>query len=341
MWTAELLGTGEYVGFIGLQHVPFEAAFTPAVELGWRLRASMWGRGLATEGARGTAAFGFDALGLTEIVAMARADNLPSVRVMQRLGMSHTTADDFDLQGPFDRPDRFTLYRLPASAYLSTVGPHSVPRRRRSYIVGGEAVTGRMIGMDASETLFEAQSALQQEADAVDAEFGLTGLLASVGEPIRVGSSALGLMVWRDLDITVKCPDLPVEPVAAIGARLAADQRVQQVLFRNDTGRWNSDPAYPDGLYLGLKCRTDAGADWKIDIWFVDRPDRQPDLTHLRTLSPRLTPETRLAILTIKSAWADRPEYGRSVQSFDIYSAVLDAHVRTVQGFGEWLASRP
>lgn len=112
LWAAELLDTGEYVGFIGLQHVPFEAAFTPAVELGWRLRTSMWGRGLATEGARGAAEFAFDALGLREIVAMARADNLASVRVMRRLGMIHDPADDFDLQGPFDRPHRFTLYRL-------------------------------------------------------------------------------------------------------------------------------------------------------------------------------------------------------------------------------------
>jgi hypothetical protein len=198
-----------------------------------------------------------------------------------------------------------------------------------------------MMGMDASATLFQAQSALQREADAVDADLGLAGLLATVGEPVRVGSSALELMVWRDLDITVKCPTLAVEPVAAIGARLAADRRVQQVLFRNDTARWNSDPAYPDGLYLGLKCRTDAGADWSIDIWFVDRPDRQPDLTHIGTLPPRLTPEMRLAILTIKSAWAGRPEYGRSVRGFDIYSAVLDGHVRTVQAFDEWLSARP
>jgi hypothetical protein len=198
-----------------------------------------------------------------------------------------------------------------------------------------------MIGMEAPVTVVQAQNALQKEADAVDADLGLTGLLATVGEPVRVGSSALGLMVRRDLDITVKCPTLAVEPVAAIGARLAADHRVRQVVFRNDTGPWNSDPAYPDGLYLGLKCRTEAGADWTIDVWFVDRPDRQPDLTHLRTLPPRLTPETRLAILTIKSAWAARPEYGRSVRSFDIYSAVLDAQVRTVHGFDEWLSSRP
>lgn len=112
LWTAELLDGGGYVGFIGLQNVPFEASFTPAIELGWRLRTSMWGRGLATEGARGAAAFAFNELGVDEIVAMARADNLPSVRVMQRLGMTHDPSDDFELQGPFDEPHAFALYRL-------------------------------------------------------------------------------------------------------------------------------------------------------------------------------------------------------------------------------------
>lgn len=194
--------------------------------------------------------------------------------------------------------------------------------------------------MDTSASLFQAQSALQAEADAVDAGLGLTELLKSVGAPVRVGSSALGLMAWRDLDITVKCSTLSVEPVAATGARLAADRRVRQVVLRNDTGRWNTDPAYPDGLYLGLKCRTDEGADWTIDIWFVDQPERQPDLTHLRTLAPRLTTDSRQAILMIKSEWAGRPEYGKSVSSFDIYSAVLDGNVRTTQGFDEWLANR-
>jgi hypothetical protein len=66
-------------------------------------------------------------------------------------------------------------------------------------------------------------------------------------------------MVWRDLDITVICPTLESEAAAPIGARLAVHPRVRQVLFRNDTGAWNTDPTYPDGLYLGLKYRTPAG----------------------------------------------------------------------------------
>ncbi|WP_326763586.1 hypothetical protein OG978_02460 [Streptomyces sp. NBC_01591] len=71
---------------------------------------------------------------------------------------------------------------------------------------------------------------------------------------------------------------------------------------------------------------------------FVDEPDRQPDLAHLKTLSPRLTPETHAAITGIKQAWADRAEYGRSVKSVDIYRSVLDDRVRTPEQFDEWRA---
>ena len=62
-----------FIGFIGLQPIPFEAHFTPAVEVGWRLARGHWGRGYAPEGARAAVDFGFDELGLDEIVSMTTA----------------------------------------------------------------------------------------------------------------------------------------------------------------------------------------------------------------------------------------------------------------------------
>lgn len=147
-------------------------------------------------------------------------------------------------------------------------------------------------------------------------------------------------MVWRDLDFTVICSELDAECVATIGARLAVHPRIQQVLIRDDTGSWNTDPTYPDGLYLGLRYRSPGGSDWKLDIWFVDDPDHQPDLSHLRNLTAQLTPGKRGAILLIKSWWACRPEYGTTVRSVDIYSAVLDDGVRDADQFDQWLATR-
>ena len=103
--------------------------------------------------------------------------------------------------------------------------------------------------------------------------------------------------------MTVVCPRLDVDAVVKVGSRLALHPRIREVVFRNDTGAWNTNtnPTYPDGLYLGLSYRSARGDDWKSDIWFVDEPDRQPDLGHIRTLPSQLTDETRLAILRVKS----------------------------------------
>lgn len=193
---------------------------------------------------------------------------------------------------------------------------------------------------DLASELLRQQDALQAEARSVEVDLRVEELLGPVGEVFRVGSAALGLMVWRDLDLTVVCTELAVEPVAAIGARLAEHPRVRRVEFRNDTGHWNTDPRYPDGLYLGVGYRSPTGIDWKLDIWFVDEPDRQPDPAHVRWIPEQLTPEIRAAILNIKSAWAPRPEYGESVKSFDIYTAVLKDGVRTREEFQAWLANR-
>lgn len=176
------------------------------------------------------------------------------------------------------------------------------------------------------------QQRLETEASDLRAELGLDAILGAVGEPVVVGSAALGLMTWRDLDVTVVCEQLDLAAVLDIAHRIGMLPEVSQVRFRNDTGRWNTDPSYPDGLYLGIEC-TRSGEAWNLDIWFVDEPDRQPDLAHLSTLAPRLDDEARVAILTIKDAWCRSPRYGSEVTSHQIYEAVLDHGVRTPDEF--------
>jgi hypothetical protein len=190
------------------------------------------------------------------------------------------------------------------------------------------------------DELLRRQDDLQAEAATVRQDLGLDQRLSTLGEVVPVGSAALGLMVWRDLDLTVVCRRLDTDAVAAAGALLAGHPRVREVRFIDDTGDWNADPTYPDGLYLGLQCRSLVGEIWKVDIWFVDDPDRQPDLAHVRDLPKRLTAETRAAILGVKDAWAGRPEYRREVRSWDIYTAVLDHGVRTPAQFEAWLGRR-
>ncbi|WP_119303627.1 GNAT family N-acetyltransferase [Dongia deserti] len=113
-WAAELKETGAFIGFIGLSYISFEAHFTPAVEVGWRLASAYWGRGYATEGARASLEAAFTRLALDEIVSITVPANTRSRRVMERIGMTHDPADDFDHPRlAQDHPlRRHVLYRI-------------------------------------------------------------------------------------------------------------------------------------------------------------------------------------------------------------------------------------
>ncbi len=119
LWAVEVAGGTPFIGFVGLSVPRYETPFTPCVEIGWRLAASHWGRGYASEAARGALACGFDHLGLAEIVSFTTEANARSRRVMERLGMRRDPADDFD--HPLLAADhplrRHVLYRLSKSAW--------------------------------------------------------------------------------------------------------------------------------------------------------------------------------------------------------------------------------
>lgn len=113
-FAVELLETGSFIGFIGLSIPAFDAHFTPAVEIGWRLGLEYWGKGLATEGAGAAVNYGIEKLCLESIVSFTVPVNLRSRRVMEKLGMTHDPRDDFDHPVlPAGHPlRRHVLYRL-------------------------------------------------------------------------------------------------------------------------------------------------------------------------------------------------------------------------------------
>lgn len=87
LWAAERRDTGEFVGFVGLAWASFEAWFTPAVEVGWRLARRHWGHGFATEGGRAALGYAFDVLGVPQVASFTAVRNVRSWRVMERLAM--------------------------------------------------------------------------------------------------------------------------------------------------------------------------------------------------------------------------------------------------------------
>jgi RimJ/RimL family protein N-acetyltransferase len=113
-WVVEIPGVVSYIGVVGLAVVHYQAHFTPAVEVAWRLAQRWWGHGYATEAARAALDYGFSELALDEIVAVTVPANRASRAVMERLGMTRDPADDFDHPSLPEGPlKRHVLYRLP------------------------------------------------------------------------------------------------------------------------------------------------------------------------------------------------------------------------------------
>jgi RimJ/RimL family protein N-acetyltransferase len=107
LWAVE--AESKFIGFVGLN----EPAFMPGVEIGWRLKREAWGHGYATEAARAVIDFAFGELGLDEVISFTTVANERSRRVMERIGMTHDPAGDFDHPNVTDERVRpHVLYRL-------------------------------------------------------------------------------------------------------------------------------------------------------------------------------------------------------------------------------------
>jgi len=119
-WAVELPGVAPLIGLVGLARPTFSAHFTPCVEIGWRLARAHWGRGFATEAAQAAVRFGFEQLGLDEIVAFTVPGNTRSRAVMERIGMTCSPDDDFDhpMLPEGHRLRRHVLYRIRPGASL-------------------------------------------------------------------------------------------------------------------------------------------------------------------------------------------------------------------------------
>lgn len=134
-WAVHTRCDGRFVGMVGLHVVGFDAPFTPAVEIAWRLAYRTWGHGYAAEAAEAAMAYGFGPCGLGRLVAVTPPENARSRRLMERLGMQRDGADDFDHPLlPTGHPlRRHVLYRLSSEEWATRVGGrHPVVRRPES-----------------------------------------------------------------------------------------------------------------------------------------------------------------------------------------------------------------
>lgn len=97
-WILEDKASGDLLGFCGLKRVnaPGAGGLTGTPEIGWRLRESAWGRGIAKEAAIASLDLAFDRFGYDEVVALTVEQNAPSRGLMARLGMTRRPDLDFE-----------------------------------------------------------------------------------------------------------------------------------------------------------------------------------------------------------------------------------------------------
>ena len=100
-WAVQICGDarghkGSFIGFVGLSVPIWDEAFTPCIEVGWRLSRPHWGFGYATEAATQIFEYAFNVLRLSEVLAFTPLSNSRSLAVMQRLGMTREEKEDFN-----------------------------------------------------------------------------------------------------------------------------------------------------------------------------------------------------------------------------------------------------
>jgi len=189
--------------------------------------------------------------------------------------------------------------------------------------------------------LLRRQQALECEAAVVIEDLKLVKGLSRLGTPQQIGSSASGLMVWRDIDFHVVTPRLTVDDAWDAMRLFAVQPRIHRVRFMNESGKFNPTGELRDErYYFCLFYAPDQGEEWKIDVsfWLNDAP--RSEWEDLQKIRMQLNPESRLAILWLKDVWHSLPTYRTQVFSMDIYDAVLKHDIRTPTEFDNYLTER-
>ena len=187
--------------------------------------------------------------------------------------------------------------------------------------------------------LVEHADRLAAEAVVLVRELGLLPMLGMAGEAVQIGSSVMGLMVWRDLDFVVHSPGLPSSQAFESLKPLLEKPGLRALEYLNDHGPDLERPEDSRHYFVARYERT-PGVVWKLDFTFWTAVGRHDHESYGRSILERLTPENRLAILRIKYLWHERPSYPYQVGGYEVYDAVLNGRVHTSQEFSAYLRAR-
>lgn len=86
LFAVELKSTREFIGYVGLHEIAFDAGFKGEIEIGWRLAKNYWNNGYASEAAKVVLKLA-KSIGLKNLYSFTATVNVPSERVMEKIGM--------------------------------------------------------------------------------------------------------------------------------------------------------------------------------------------------------------------------------------------------------------
>jgi hypothetical protein len=186
--------------------------------------------------------------------------------------------------------------------------------------------------------LLKEQDKLRKQALAVIEKLDLNNILSKYGQFSLVGSIKYGLMTWRDIDVDLEMQTDPTDSEYwEIVKTFFSFPKVKSVTLVDN--RKQVEMNRPKSMYLGIKYEDNENNIWKIDIRLLAKESIAADkVTQL--IEDKITGESRLAILQIKSQLHDNPKYHKVFSSADIYEAVLLSDVKDLSDFGEYLSKK-
>lgn len=172
-----------------------------------------------------------------------------------------------------------------------------------------------------------------KESDNILYNLGLKVTLDKYGETFVTGSYYLDLMTWRDLDIYVINDDFNKSDLFDLGKEIVEKLNPYKMIFNNECIRQRS--GLPKGLYWGIYTIID-GNEWKIDIWCVDSKQAKEFKKDIISMKEKINDERKDLILQIKSKICNHAEYRKGILSIDVYDAVINHNINTIDEFKIW-----
>lgn len=176
------------------------------------------------------------------------------------------------------------------------------------------------------------QQTLHNKVGEILKDLKLVEFLSKKGDVNFVGSFALGLMSWEDIDIVVNGTQNIDDYLETVNY-LFKQPNVYSLNIQDF--RKSIFPNRPQGIYCGVSYLVELDIFWKIDIWFMAADDKTA-LQLVTELKTRLDNTNRETILKIKNEMREQG-WGKTISGVDVYSAVLDKGIKNTKQFKESL----